>query len=280
MPICDSPTAVFTRYLNHKSKEMETEDNSTNNSQEQPKKWGYTEDRSGRAAGGLVIVILGALWLAKSLGADIPQWIISWPMFLIGLGIFIGAKHSFRNPAWFILVIIGSVFLLNNFFVTISLGQVFWPLIIITAGLVMIFKPRNRNRQWGNWDKDRYQRYNRTENTSEDYLESVSIFGSVKKNIIAKDFKGGESVCVFGGSELNLTQADINGRVVVELVMVFGGTKLIVPANWQIQSSELVSIFGGLEDKRPIYANTTVDSNKVLILKGTCIFGGITIKSY
>ena len=43
----------------------------------------------------------------------------------------------------------------------------------------------------------------------------------------------------------------------------------------------MVAIFGGVEDKRPQLADTsTVNPNKVLVLKGTCIFGGIDIKSY
>ena len=75
-------------------------------------------------------------------------------------------------------------------------------------------------------------------------------------------------------------QADINGRVVIELTQVFGGTKLVVPPHWKLQTEEVVSVFGGLDDKRPIVQNSSVDDSKVLVLRGTCIFGGIDIKSY
>ena len=251
---------------------METEDkNST-------KKWDAYDNRSGRALGGLVVVIVGGIWLAHELGADIPYWVFTWPMFLIGVGIFVGAKHSFRGFGWLIPIAVGSIFLVNDV-MGLPLGQLFWPIVIISAGLLMIFKPRNRGRdRWKErWNRDHYMR---AENTSEDFLDSVSVFGNVKKNVISKDFKGGDLVCVFGGAELNLTQADINGKIVVELTMVFGGAKLIVPANWQVQSSELVSIFGGVEDKRPIHSNTTIEPGKTLILKGTCLFGGIAINSY
>src|SRR5690606_6223030 len=86
------------------------------------------------------------------------------------------------------------------------------------------------------------------EAAAEDRIESVSIFGGVKKNIVSKNFRGGEIVNFFGGSEINLIQADINGRINLEVVQVFGGTKIIVPANWTIHS-EMVAIFGGIEDK-------------------------------
>jgi hypothetical protein len=111
-------------------------------------------------------------------------------------------------------------------------------------------------------------------------LDSVNIFGGLKKNIISKDFQGGEIVTIFGGSELNLTQADVTGRITLEVTQIFGGIKLIVPPHWRIQSEELVSIFGGVDDKRPILANPTYDEHRVLVLRGTNIFGGIDIKSY
>jgi hypothetical protein len=72
-------------------------------------------------------------------------------------------------------------------------------------------------------------------------------------------------------------QSDIHGRVHLEVVQVFGGTKIIVPANWSVHS-EMVAIFGGIEDKRPPQLNAAPD--KVLVIQGTSIFGGIDIKSF
>ena len=72
-------------------------------------------------------------------------------------------------------------------------------------------------------------------------------------------------------------QADIKGKVRLEVVQVFGGTKIIVPANWTIHS-EMVAIFGGIEDKRPPQLNSIPD--KILIIEGTSVFGGIDIKSF
>jgi hypothetical protein len=58
-----------------------------------------------------------------------------------------------------------------------------------------------------------------------------------------------------------------------------GGTKLVIPANWEIQS-EVVSVMGSIEDKRPIITNVNVEKNKVLVLRGTVFMGGIDITSY
>lgn len=251
-----------------------------------------TPDQTGRVLGGVVIVIIGGLLLARSVGADLPAWLFTWPMIPIFIGLFVGAKHRFRHPGWLIPVAVGAVFLtINMFSEEIDSSQFFWPVIIIAVGLVMILKPKGRHGHWRNrdtwkrWNDRRQQRFEQrfaadiTEETSEGVIDSVTIFGGTKKVVISKNFKGGDAVTVFGGAEINLTQADIQGRAVLELVQIFGGAKLVVPSDWKIQVDEMVSIFGGLDDKRnPSTLNP--DDNKVLILKGTSIFGGIDIKSY
>jgi hypothetical protein len=86
-------------------------------------------------------------------------------------------------------------------------------------------------------------------------------------------------VTIFGGAELNLVQAEIEGIVVLDMLAVFGGTKLLVPSHWQIRS-ELVSFFGGIEDKRPNKNENSENPPRILVLKGNTVFGGIEIKSF
>ena len=81
-----------------------------------------------------------------------------------------------------------------------------------------------------------------------------------------------------GGSEIDLSQADFNGRITIEATNIFGGTKLIVPPTWDVQS-DITAIFGGVDDKRQV-SGINLDPNKVLILDGTCMFGGIEIRSF
>ena len=238
---------------------------------------GNHNSSSNRNWGGLIIVIVGTIFLAKQAGADLPYWFFTWPMILIAVGLFVGFRHSFRKPGWIIPVLIGSVFLLEDIVPELEIKQYMWPVIIIMIGLVMIFRPRGRNR--GEFWKQRYNQGNDAEYFANSGFETVTIFGGDKKQIISKDFKGGESVCVFGGVEINLTQADITGTAEIEVVQMFGGTKIIVPPHWKVMSDELVCIFGSLEDKRQV-AGSVVDPTKTLIIKGTCMFGGIDLKSF
>jgi predicted membrane protein len=111
-----------------------------------------------------------------------------------------------------------------------------------------------------------------------DFMNSTSIFGRVKKNIVSKNFRGGDIVNFMGGAEINLSQADFQGRVVLEVTQIFGGTRIIVPGHWQIHH-EMTAIFGGVEDKRQMQPDS-IKSDKVLVIKGISFFGGIDIKNY
>ncbi|MEB0249998.1 LiaF-related protein, partial [Mucilaginibacter sp. 5B2] len=83
---------------------------------------------------------------------------------------------------------------------------------------------------------------------------------------------------VFGGTELDFTQADIHGRVTIDITQMFGGTKIIVPANWHVVP-DLAAVFAGVDDKR-IKTSKPNPIEKVLVLKGVSIFAGVDIRSY
>ncbi len=243
-----------------------------------------SNNNSGKILSGVIVVVVGVVLLANKMGAEIPRWVISWEMLLITIGFYVGAKHSFRNWTWLILVFIGSIFLLDNIVPDLNFRPYFWPIAIIAAGLYIILKPKNMGGgRWRNSDwRSSMGMSGDTSNKAgdgEDYLDSVSIFGGIEKNIVSKNFKGGEVTTLFGGSSINMTQADIKGKAVLELTQIFGGAQLVIPSNWKLQS-EMVSIFGGIEDKRVFDKAQASEEAKTLVLKGTSVFGGLEIKSY
>lgn len=234
--------------------------------------------RKGRVFGGLLVVLVGIAFLLRRTGVDFPGWIFSFETALIVLGMYLGLRHSFRGIVWFIPVAIGGVLLIDDFAPQYDFSDYIWPLVVIGVGLFIMLRPGRRGNDpyWKKWEAD-----HANENFADDYIDSTVLFGGVKKNVISKNFRGGDATTVFGGTDINLMQADISGRVVLDLTQVFGGTKLIVPAHWKVQSEDLVAIFGGVEDKRTILGNApAVDESRVLVLKGTCLFGGIDIRSY
>ncbi|GGB25261.1 LiaF transmembrane domain-containing protein [Puia dinghuensis] len=111
----------------------------------------------------------------------------------------------------------------------------------------------------------------------EDFIDATSILGGVHKKVMSKNFKGGDITTFMGGTEIDLTQADFTGTVRLDVTQIMGGTKIIVPPHWEIRS-EVTAIFAGFEDKRTQPAVT--NSDKVLVIDGTSIFGGIELNNY
>jgi predicted membrane protein len=231
---------------------------------------------------GAFILMIGVAAFLRVYLPDLPRWLFSWPMLLIAIGFFLGLRHGFRGAAWFIVMAVGTVFLYDRINPDISLRPYIWPLGLIMVGLFFIFRPRRGCKNWAEKKNpglvENTSQSNEEKYSEEDFVDSTSIFGGAKKNIFSKNFKGGDLVNIFGGTDLDLTQADFTGTATIELTTIFGGTKLIVPSNWSIKS-EAVILFGSIEDKRRMQT-ITENPDKTLLLRGTVIFGGIDIKSY
>lgn len=256
---------------------------------------------TGKVWAGLIIVAIGALILLNNVGFNIPSWMFHWSNILIVIGLFIGVKHNFRNGSGIILIIVGAFFTLKEALDKIyDFDKVGWPILIVALGLYLIFKPKsdcNRKDRWqrksdkwkakfgandpfmANPETDPNINPDPEKKTSNlDYLDSVNIFGGSHQIVYSKNFKGGEITAVFGGCDVNLTQADFEGQVVIDITAIFGGTKIIVPQGWMVKS-EVTAVFGGLDDKRGIMPIAD-GQNKILIIKGIALFGGVDIRSF
>ena len=87
---------------------METYNRNTGTDPQKPEKIQGDGHRSGRVLGGLFIVAIGVLLLARQAGMDFPRWIFSFETILIALGVYLGIRHSFRGFGWLIPILIGG----------------------------------------------------------------------------------------------------------------------------------------------------------------------------
>jgi hypothetical protein len=267
----------------------------------------------GRVWAGLFLLLVGGVLLLDQMGFPLPDWLFSWHVLLVAIGIFLGLRHNFRGGAWFILIVIGGIYLIQDYNPDVNLHRFIWPGILIILGMVFILRPRHHwHDEWKDkwrdemkykWRQHKWQHRNWSHtapqdpvnpvtpgdpgqsfgsstgptSSSEDYIDTTSVFGGVHKKVVSKNFKGGDVTTFLGGTEIDLTQADINGVVRLDVTLVMGGTKIIVPAHWEVRS-QVTAVFAGFEDKRqqPVVTNP----DKVLILEGTSIFGGIELKNY
>jgi len=257
----------------------------------------YADKKNSRIWSGVILVIAGILLLAYKIGAPIPSWIFSWPVLLILIGLLTGIKSGFHNAGSFIMIIIGGVFLVDKIVPGLNFHNYILPALLIGVGFIYILRPKQsysrrpklndpieRGLPTGYSTNEDYStnliKSNSPDNEedSAEYVDISAVFGGIKKIILSKNFKGGSINSFMGGTELNLLQADIKRPVILVVNNIFGGTKLIVPSNWDVKN-ELSAMFGGIEDKRGLNTGAP-DPGKTLLLKGSCVFGGIEVTNY
>ncbi|HMR58404.1 MAG TPA: LiaF-related protein [Cyclobacteriaceae bacterium] len=228
-------------------------------------------------AGGLILAIGSILLLDRMDFLYFPHWLFTWKTLLIAIGLVLGVSKKFEGIGWLVLILIGTFFMIDDIpGFPYDVDRYAFPVGIIVVGAFIVGRAL--------WGPSREARKTLTgdglvtlDEGGEDYFDITAIFGGAKRKVFSKNFKGGDATCIFGGTDLDLTQADIQGTVVIDVVQMFGGVKLIVPANWEIKS-DIVAILGGFDDKR----NTPQGppSGKKLVITGFVMFGGVEIKSY
>lgn len=219
---------------------------------------------------GVFLVIIGSAWLLDNLNLIpyyIDDYLFSWQTFLILLGLYLIVGRKKPEPG-IILIAIGAFFLLEdlNLFDIRDIWHLFWPLIVIVIGLSLMLR-----RSYGGFKK-------KSEHESVDYIDDFAIFGGRERSIDSKNFKGGKVTALFGGSEIDLRNAELaEGIYELDVFVMFGGTEIIVPPNWAVQV-EVFSLLGNFADKRVNALKVVPEPGKTLIIKGFVMFGGGDVK--
>lgn len=233
--------------------------------------------RGGKVLWGVLLIGVGAWILLHNLhmtpSIDIN---VLWPWGLVVIGLMMGFKTRFSTIAPFIVIAIGLFHAVPEFIVpignrNISSSSFAVPIVIIVFGIFLILRPKQNGR------------CNYTRNfasTTNGALEIDVVFGGRKEIITAKDFEGGRITATFGGAELNLMQAESPSKnIVLDVRATFGGCEIIIPSHWEIRN-EITPIFGSVEDERILRTKDNNEDKTTLILKGSCVFGGVEIKSF
>ena len=227
-----------------------------------------------RVVFGLLIIGLGAILLADNIGAlspEVKSIVLTWQMLIISIGII-----NLANREWFsalILIFIGAFFLIpEHTHFGFDFTRLFWPLLLIFFGVMILIKLGFRNPRK---DNELYQSV-----SPADTIDDTAIFGGAKKIISSQNFCGGRLLAIFGGFEIDFTQARLApGTQVIDLFCMFGGVTLIFPPDWEIRN-QVTAVLGGVEDKRRLLVTDSNGNSNVIILKGLALLGGGEVKSY
>jgi predicted membrane protein len=194
-----------------------------------------------------------------------------WPLLLVGVGIPNIMRREHR--LWGVLLITGGVFLqLNELGIAHFGWNTIWPVLLIAIGLMLM---------WGAFEVRRRPSSPRTSGDPRTTLNESALFGGIERRVTSQDFQGGQINAVFGGVEIDLTDASMQAdEATLEINAIFAGVELRLPETWEV-AFRGTPIFGGISDKTRV--SRTVDLNdprrKVLILTGAVIFGGVEIKN-
>lgn len=225
---------------------------------------------------GLGVIGIGALALLDNLDAfGMPLLRTFWPLALVlwGLGRIVWPRHAASWLFGAILITVGSVMTAQNLgMLHIELRQ-WWPVFIILAGLSILLRGLFPHRHRGL----PRQGCGDTPSTLE-HGERVAIdasFSAVRQQNDSRSFKGGRIDVTFGGVELDLRQAVMDGpEAVLELSSRFSGIELRVPRDWQIVV-DIAPTLGGVQDRTVPPMNPT----QRLVLRGDTMFGGVEIRN-
>ena len=265
----------------------------------------------GRVLAGIFWLGVGIVLLLNALNFPMPEHLFTWPVLVMCIGFYVGAKHGFRGPGWLITLGVGAFFYLNDLYPGSNYAEFIAPVLVIGAALLIIFRRPDPEK----WERRKWERFTRRQGRSQfgydagayqnkftaaaasdggaefaaypkpdaaedkpEFLNLLCIFSGQKKKVFTNNFKGADINAIFGGAEVNLMDADIKGSVVVNINAICGGVKIIIPAHWNLHS-DLDCIMGGMDDKRHL-RNGRPDPDKTLILRGSAIMGGVEVQSY
>lgn len=214
---------------------------------------------------GVLLIIFGGLFLLRNydfLDFDVPRFLYMWETIFIIIGLILLAT-SRNKTAGIVFLAIGGL----------NLFPELWPLLLIGIGVYILYRRNNLRHSIESSEKGETCR------VGEDTIDEISVFGGGSKMFQSQNFRGGKITAIFGGSEINLYDCKLaDGVQVIDITALFGGTTIIVPRDWKVET-DVIAIFGGFGDKRRKDPNLNYQANKTLLIKGTVIFGGGEIKN-
>lgn len=214
---------------------------------------------------GVLFIIIGVIVLLNSLEiTDINIFFEGWWTLVIIIPSFIGLIKD-EDKVWSIFfLILGIVLLLSarNILDMALIAKLILPAILIVIGFNIIFKDKLNSKV--------NEKIKELDN--KDIKEYYATFAGQELNFANEEFTGAKLNAIFGGIDLDLSQAKIQKDIVLDVCAVFGGVDIKVPENVDIKVQSN-SIFGGVSNK-----SKTKEKTHTIYIKAMCLFGGCDIK--
>ncbi len=215
---------------------------------------------------GIAIVVLGLGLLLENLDFEYAHIIFKfWPLILVVLGLIkLRACHG-TCVGGYLLTGAGLILLLKTLGGH-SIDVLIGPMILTGVGIFIMLKALKQHR-----------RVPEELQQSEGFLRGNAVFSAFKHRHQSQAFRGGELTSIFGGFEVDLHQALIEGPSArLDTFIMFGGGEIRVPEGWEVLV-QATAIFGGVNDKT-VPTPSTGEARPRLVITGLVLFGGIEIR--
>lgn len=218
----------------------------------------------GNGAIALVFILGGALAILSSVGVITLPYLQGWwwALFII-LPSIISMVTTRPTVANMIMFGIGTILFCsaNDWLGRINFFWLCVGYVAVCIGVALLLRPRRSTKT---------STYSHSDNLP---IYSAVFSGTDARND-SKDFKGASVSAVFGGAQIDLRNAELQGDAVIQAQAVFGSIEILAPNDVNIQISG-VPVFGGYEDHthRP-----HVEGRATLFIECTSVFGGVEVK--
>lgn len=223
----------------------------------------------GRLFFALILITLGVLFLLDRAGQIDAGDVIGtwWPVLIILLGVFQLAANPGGYLGAIILIAVGAVLLVGQLdILPFSTAELIWPVLLIGLGVWLLL-----GRSAGIFQASQSAEPG-------DTINSFVAFAG--RNIVSHSphFRGGSATALFGGSKIDLRQAQLASEgATLSATAAFGGIDIIVPETWRVELRG-VPLFGGFDDKR-LRGGAPPADGPTLKIVATVMFGGLEVKS-
>jgi LiaF transmembrane domain/Cell wall-active antibiotics response LiaF, C-terminal len=213
---------------------------------------------------GLVVITFGLSLLANNLGWTDAQYFFrsAWPLLLVVAGAGVLLQRRNGHGFWGLALILAGLwsFASQQNWLRVNFWSVFGPTLIVLVGGSIIWRAVSRPRP---------------DTIGDSYIHSFAVFSGAELRPTAP-FQGADLSAVLGGAKLDLTNAPMSAdTATIDVFAFMGGVEILVPSDWNV-IVKIGSFMGACVDKRK---PSTLPPTKQLIIRGSCIMGGVEIKN-
>jgi predicted membrane protein len=235
------------------------------------KEAGGTRFNSTLLAVGIGMLLLGCLLFVDTL--DHYQFGVNtmrlWPIIIIAIGVAKLVEQRCRRLSGWVIAVVGVLLLWHRVSGKPFHGLI-GPCIIIAIGIFVVLHSRRRRR------KHDLPIVSQTEG---DFAQGTAILGGYNYKPNGGYFLGGDVTAIFGGFKLDLGRVTMKSDSVrLEVFALFGGGEIRVPEGWDV-TVRAPAFCGAVQDNTRCPPPIEGRPQKLLIITGSIMFGGVTVKT-